>query len=117
MAVTQLAIRSGIAGELLDEIRLVVTEAVTNAVRHAYPEPTGTDAFHVTAAVVGNELWVLVADDGCGYQTPSRDPGLGLGLTLIAQFSEEYVITERATGGTEVRMRFPMPAHRESGDG
>ena len=117
VAATQLAIRSGIGGELLDDIRLAVTEAVTNAVRHAYPERTGTHVFHVTAAVVGNELWVLVADDGCGYQTPSRDPGLGLGLTLIAQSSEEYVITERATGGTEVRMRFPIPANHEPGDG
>ena len=71
VAATQIAIRSGVAGELLDEIRLVVTEAVTNAVRHAYPERTGTDVFHVTAVVVENELWVLVADDGCGYQTLS----------------------------------------------
>ena len=109
VAATQIAIRSGVAGELLDEIRLVVTEAVTNAVRHAYPERTGTDVFHVTAVVVENELWVLVADDGCGYQTPSQDPGLGLGLALIAQFSEEYVITQLAPGGTEVRMRFPIP--------
>jgi anti-sigma regulatory factor (Ser/Thr protein kinase) len=113
LAVAQFANRSGIAGEPLDEVRLVVTEAVTNAVRHAYPERTEADAFHLTAAVAGNELWVLVADDGCGYQTPSQDPGLGLGLTLIAQLSQEYVITERSTGGTEVRMQFPIPANAE----
>ena len=117
LAVTQFATRSGIVSELLEEIRLVVNEAVTNAVRHAYPEPTGTDAFHVTAALAGNELWVLVADDGCGYQTPSRRPGLGLGLTLIGQLSEEYVITQRATGGTELRMRFPISPDSEAADG
>jgi diguanylate cyclase (GGDEF)-like protein/PAS domain S-box-containing protein len=50
-----------------------------------------------------------VADDGCGYQPPSQNPGLGWGLTVIAQLSQEYVITERATAGTEVRMRFPIP--------
>ena len=117
LAVTQFAIRSGIAGELLEEIRLAVTEAVTNAVRHAYPQPTGTDAFHLTAAVAGNELWVLVADDGCGYQTPSQDPGAGLGLTIIAQLSAQYVITQRATGGTEVRMPSPIPTNREPAHG
>ena len=106
LAVTQFATRSGIAGETLEAVRLAVTEAVTNAVRHAYPDRTG--AFHVTAAVTGNVLWVLVADDGCGHQTPSQRPGLGWGLTLIANVSEEYVITQRATGGTEVRMRFPI---------
>jgi serine/threonine-protein kinase RsbW len=112
LAVTQFAARSGVAGEPLDAVRLAVTEAVTNAVKHAYPETTG--AFHVTAAVTGGELWVLVADDGCGYQTPSRHPGLGCGLTIIAQLSEEYVITERATGGTEVRMPFRIPPSTES---
>jgi serine/threonine-protein kinase RsbW len=115
LAVTEFAGRSGITGEPLEDIRLAVTEAVTNVVRHAYPDLT-TGAFHVTAAVAGEELWVLVADDGCGYQAQSALPGLGWGLTLIAKLSDEYVITERATGGTEVRMRFPMPG-REPADG
>ena len=37
LAVTQLATRSGIKGEPLEAIRLAVTEAVTNVVKHAYP--------------------------------------------------------------------------------
>ncbi len=115
-AITQFAARSGIAGEQLDDVRLAVTEAATNVVKHAYPDLT-TGVFHVTAAVAGEELWVLVADDGCGYQTPSVVPGLGWGLTLIARLSDEYVITERATGGTEVRMRFPIPLRSEAPDG
>jgi serine/threonine-protein kinase RsbW len=115
-AVTNFAARRGITGEPLENIRLAVTEAATNAVRHAYPELT-TGAFHVTAAVAGEELWVLVADDGCGFQTPSELPGLGWGLTLIAKLSEEYVITQRATGGTEVRMRFPMQSGSGPADG
>ncbi|HET9125071.1 MAG TPA: ATP-binding protein [Solirubrobacteraceae bacterium] len=106
-AVAQYAARNGIGGELLDGIRLAVSEAVTNVVMHAYPDRSG--AVHVTAAVAGAELWVLVADDGCGHRTPSRQPGLGWGLTVIAQHSRDYVITERALGGTEVRMRFPIP--------
>jgi anti-sigma regulatory factor (Ser/Thr protein kinase) len=106
-AVARYAARNGIGGELLDGIRLAVSEGVTNVVMHAYPDATGV--FQLTAAVAGEELWVLIADDGCGYRTPSRQPGLGWGLTVIAQHSKEYVITERATGGTEVRMRFPIP--------
>lgn len=106
-AAAQFATRCGIEGEPLDAIRLAVSEAVTNVVLHAYRAQTG--AFHLTAAVAGEELWVLVADDGCGYKTPSQQPGLGWGLTIIAQQSSEYVIAERATGGTEVRMQFPIP--------
>ena len=69
----------------MEAIRLAVTEAVANVVRHGYPERPG--AFHVTTAVAGGELWVLVSDDGCGYQTPSQSPGLGWGLALIALHS------------------------------
>jgi serine/threonine-protein kinase RsbW len=106
-SVAQFAARSGIGDAALDAIRLAVSEAVTNVVLHAYRDRTGT--FHLTAAVAGEELWVLVADDGCGYKTPPQQPGLGWGLTIIAQHSKHYIITERATGGTEVRMRFPIP--------
>ena len=116
LAVTQFAARSGITGEPLDDIRLAVTEAATNVVKHAYPDLT-TGVFYVTAAIAGEELWVLVSDDGCGYRASSRIPGLGWGLTLIAKLSEEYVIIERATGGTEVRMRFPITPGGELADG
>jgi anti-sigma regulatory factor (Ser/Thr protein kinase) len=105
--ITQFATEQGISGKDLDAVRTAVTEAVTNVVRHAYDDDDG--AFHLTAAFTATELWVLVADDGCGYQVPSSRPGLGLGLGLIARYSDEYVITERAAGGTEVRMRFPTP--------
>jgi serine/threonine-protein kinase RsbW len=115
LAVTQFATRSGIAGDPLEAVRLAVTEAVTNVVKHAYPGRTG--AFHVTVAVADSELWVLVSDDGCGYQTPSQCPGLGWGLALIARYSEGYVITERGTGGTEVRMRFPIAPSSEPEEG
>jgi len=114
-SVVEFATRSGIRGAQLDAIRLAVSEAVTNVVLHAYPDRSG--AFYLTTAVAGQELWVLVADDGCGYKTGSRRPGLGWGLTIIAQESEEYVITERATGGTEVRMRFPIPPSDEPATG
>jgi anti-sigma regulatory factor (Ser/Thr protein kinase) len=116
LVVTQLATGAGIGGKSLQAVRLAVTEAVTNAVLHAYPPPA-EGAFHLTVAVAGDELWVLVTDDGCGYQTPSRRPGLGLGLALIARFSDEFVITQRATGGTEVRMRFPISLDREPAEG
>jgi serine/threonine-protein kinase RsbW len=106
-AITQFALRSGITGEPLEDVRLALTEAATNVVKHAYPE-LGTGVFYVTAAVAAEELWVLVSDDGCGYRASSQVPGLGWGLTLIAKLSQEYVITERGTGGTEVRMRFPI---------
>jgi serine/threonine-protein kinase RsbW len=90
----------------LDAIRLAVSEAATNVVRHAYPNTHG--ALYITACALHGELWVLVSDDGCGHQTPARNPGLGLGLALIAEACSEFVLTERADGGTEARMGFAL---------
>ena len=63
---------------------------------------------HVTAALVSNDPWVLIADDGCGLEPVARRPGLGLGLGLIAQLSDHLAIAPRSGGGTEVRMRFTL---------
>lgn len=97
----------GFRGDQLDRVRLAVSEAVTNAVRHAYRGDPGEVG--LTARVAGGELWLLVSDDGCGYQTPAVDPGLGFGLAVIADAADGFVITERAEGGTEVRMHFDLP--------
>ncbi len=95
---------AGLSGEALHAVRLAVSEAVTNAVRHAYRGCAGR--IYVTAARLPDEFVVLVADDGCGYQTPAENPGFGWGLAVIADATDHFVITERGSGGTEVRMRF-----------
>jgi hypothetical protein len=63
---------------------------------------------------VSGELWILISDDGCGLQPRADRPGLGLGLGLISQLSDDCAIVSRASGGTEVRIRFNLvdaPAH------
>jgi anti-sigma regulatory factor (Ser/Thr protein kinase) len=106
-ALTAVAVAAGAAGERLEEIRLAVSEALTNAVVHAY---RGGEAgrFHVTAAVASNELWVLVGDDGRGLHAWNESRGLGIGLSLISGLSDDFSIVTRASGGTEVQMRFDL---------
>lgn len=108
--VTRLAVAAGFSGEPLDRVRLALTEAVTNVVRHAYRGDSGH--VEVTARTFPGELWILVADEGCGYQRPCGNPGLGFGLALMADASEDFVIAERAEGGTEVQLQFRLTASR-----
>jgi anti-sigma regulatory factor (Ser/Thr protein kinase) len=106
-AVAEFAQGLGATDAQLDAIRLAVSETVTNAVVHAYPcAPNGE--INLTAALAGGELWVLVADDGVGHQTPPRRPGLGWGLPLVAEAADSFVVAERSGGGTEVQMRFRL---------
>jgi stage II sporulation protein AB (anti-sigma F factor) len=111
-AVVEFARTGGIGDAELDALRLAVTEAVTNAVLHGCDAATGH--VQLTAARVSDEIWVLVADDGCGFlHAPPESRGLGCGLALIADACDELEIAERADGRTELRMRFTHaePAH------
>jgi serine/threonine-protein kinase RsbW len=105
-ALSDFAAAAGADRTKLEAVRLATSEALTNAVLHAYAGDPGE--VYVTAAIVGPELWVLVGDDGRGLEPRSNRPGLGLGLGLISQVTDELAIVPRAGGGTEVRMRFDL---------
>jgi anti-sigma regulatory factor (Ser/Thr protein kinase) len=111
---TAFASEAGAGGDRLDAIRLAASEAVTNAVMHAYrsgQKASGKDsaAIHVTASYVAGEVWVLIADAGTGLRArSSSSSGLGLGLALIAQLADDLQILSRSTGGTELRMCFKL---------
>jgi serine/threonine-protein kinase RsbW len=110
-SVATVAAAAGAAGVRLEEIRLAVSEALTNAVLHAYRDGE-TGRFHVTAAVASNELWVLIGDDGRGLHAWNDSRGLGIGLSLISGLSDDFSIVTRASGGTEVQMRFDLKGAR-----
>jgi anti-sigma regulatory factor (Ser/Thr protein kinase) len=103
---SQFAVDAGADRAKVEAVQLAASEALTNAVLHAYPEEPGS--VYVTAALVADELWVLIADDGHGLEPRTDRPGLGLGLGLISQVTDELAIVPRAGGGTEVRMRFDL---------
>ena len=114
--VVAFAAQRGATERQLEAIRLAVSEAVSNVVVHAYNGASDGDGdgdgdggrVHVTAQIAARELWILISDEGRGFQAPAHNPGLGWGLPLIAHMSDRLEIAERAEGGTEIRMRFPL---------
>jgi serine/threonine-protein kinase RsbW len=105
-AITEFATSIGARGERVDAIKLAASEALTNVVQHAYPTRPG--GIHVSAWLAGGELWVLIADVGCGLHAGPESKGLGLGLALISQMADGFAVVERSSGGTELRMRFEL---------
>jgi anti-sigma regulatory factor (Ser/Thr protein kinase) len=115
-AVAELAAAAGMHGERLEDVRLAVSEAVTNSVAYAYEGAPGD--VHVIAAVVSGELWVVIADDGMGMRRrPSDIRGLGLGLGLMARVSDALTILTRSSGGVEVQMRFQLGEQADAATG
>lgn len=112
-SLTDFAADAGANAEQLEAIRLATSEAVTNAVMHAYDGGQKGNVL-VSASYIEDEVWLLVADTGKGLRPRSGSPGLGLGLALIAQLADDFQILSRGSGGTELRLRFRLPARKRS---
>jgi anti-sigma regulatory factor (Ser/Thr protein kinase) len=110
----------GMAARRLDDVRLAVSEAVTNAVMHGYRDVVGT--VHATATLTDGALWISIRDFGCGMQPQpiaTGRAGMGLGLALIGRLVSEMKVAPQPGGGTDLRMRFelmsaPLSAGRSS---
>jgi len=112
-AVADFITGAGISEPLLTDVKLAVSEAVTNAVLHAYVGARRPGRVRVSAWLERNDLHVEVSDDGAGMMPRLDSPGLGVGLPFIADTTDTLDIGISPRGGTLLRMTFGLcPAAR-----
>ncbi len=112
-AVVALARSVGATQEALDDVRLAISEAVTNVVVHAYiGMPPGP--LHLTAKVEGRRLEVCVRDEGGGLRARPDSPGIGVGLPLIAAVTESLQLANSEGQPSSVTMAFNLDAARSA---
>jgi serine/threonine-protein kinase RsbW len=96
--------------ELLGDLKLALTEACTNSVRHAYAGAEGT--VEILYELHSDRLVVEVSDRGNGFVPPVQLGGVleaddlaegGLGIAIIEALADEFEISERAEGGSHLR--------------
>lgn len=95
---------------VVDDLQLVVEEAVSNGVEHAYRScPSGTVEVELELRPADHDpvVMVSVTDHGRWRPAPLRPRGRGRGLTLISQLTRglEIAIT---TGGTRLTCAVPV---------
>jgi anti-sigma regulatory factor (Ser/Thr protein kinase) len=112
--VVRLARAAGADERQIERLRLAVSEAMSNAVVHAYGKEGGV--VRLTATAIAGDLVVVVADDGCGLGVAPKSAGLGLGLGVITQLADGVTLRRRSSGGTQVEMRFAIGDPRERAD-
>jgi serine/threonine-protein kinase RsbW len=94
---------------LVEDMRLAVTEACTNVVRHAYngAEADEQNAMRVELRPQPRGMLVVVEDRGRGLGPSPDAGGPGLGLPLIAALTEELQVSHGPGGrGSRVAMSF-----------
>lgn len=87
---------------------LCVSEAITNAVLHAYRDASSPGTVEMDADAFPDHVWITVRDRGQGLTPRIGSPGLGVGLPIISQTATATEIRTPQSGGTEIAMRFEL---------
>jgi serine/threonine-protein kinase RsbW len=108
LALTAIAGVRPVSDEALHDLKLALTEACTNSVKHAYGEDSGS--VDIVYELLADRLAVEVGDAGAGFDPGSGqangDEDLeegGLGIAIIRALTDEVEIGEREGGGSRLR--------------
>jgi anti-sigma regulatory factor (Ser/Thr protein kinase) len=91
--------------DVIADMRLAVTEACTNVVRHAY-DGVDPGPLEIVIRPVGEALDVIVTDHGRGIGPSPDTAGPGLGLPLIAALANSLEIQHAPRAGSRLAMSF-----------
>lgn len=111
LALTGLAQLRDIDEDAMADLKLALTEAVSNSVRHAYGSK-GDGQVDITYELRPDRLGIEVVDDGHGFD-PDEAPSIdgeelsegGLGIAIIRTIADEFEIDSKP-GARGSRLRF-----------
>jgi serine/threonine-protein kinase RsbW len=108
LALTGLARTRVLSAEIVADLKLALTEACSNSVRHAYDEGR-EGVVEILYELSDDRIAIQVTDDGSGFdpETLERaqeelDEG-GLGIAIIRALTDELEIGARPEGGSRLR--------------
>ena len=111
--------------EEISDIKTAVSEAVTNAIIHAYPESGGDIEAYFKRE--NKKITVIITDYGVGikdvkksmqplYTTLHTQERSGMGFTFMEAFSDEITVKSEPGKGTTVKLIKTMGKGEECGE-
>lgn len=108
--------------EELAELKTAVSEAVTNAIVHAYPDTDGT--VYLEGSTDGENVYITVRDNGIGiddiarareplYTGKPEEERSGLGFSIMESFCDGIEVESCVGKGTVVRLSKRMGGRKE----
>jgi serine/threonine-protein kinase RsbW len=108
LALTGLARTRVLSAEIVADLKLALTEACSNSVRHAYDEGR-EGVVEILYELSDDRIAIQVTDDGSGFDPQileraqeELDEG-GLGIAIIRALTDELEIGARPEGGSRLR--------------
>lgn len=110
MLVAALAAHADLTLAELDEIKVAVSEAVSNAIIHGYENDPG-QTVEVIAEISANKLTVEVKDEGVGIENieqamepnySATEDRMGLGFSFMKSFMDQVEVISAPGKGTTV---------------
>lgn len=100
--------------EELSDLKTAVSEAVTNAIIHAYRDERGK--IDMRAELIGNEVTIEIRDYGVGipdikqameptYTTRPEWERSGMGFAFMEAFTDELIVESEPEKGTVIRLK------------
>lgn len=97
----------------ISDVKTAVSEAVTNAIVHGYPDSVGS--IDVEAEIEDNILHIIIRDYGVGinnveevlepfFTTKLDEERSGMGFTIMKNFMDEVLVDSKLNKGTVVKM-------------
>jgi serine/threonine-protein kinase RsbW len=110
LALTGIGRLRELSDELLADLKLALTEAASNSVRHAYGEDNA-GVVEISYLLLPDRLVIEVIDEGAGFDpeasegSPNELSEGGLGIAIIRAVTDELDIGPNPNGGGS-RLRF-----------
>ncbi len=114
--------------EELNDIKTAVSEAVTNAIVHAYFNRIGIVTMELyTLSGCGRTVFIRISDRGCGiadvkqameplFTTCSDAERSGLGFTMMQSFCDKVTVRSRVDKGTSVLLQKKLSSKEHGGE-
>ena len=120
LAVSGVAARMNFSIEEIEDIKVSISEACTNAIQHAYNDNADQNIIDIKMTIDNDELSIVVQDFGQGFDLSTlgtteqkhkskKKLGLGLGLTFIESLMDDTHFQSKIGEGTTIQMKKQSP--------
>jgi serine/threonine-protein kinase RsbW len=112
LTISGILARMNFSAEEVEDVKVAVSEACTNAVQYAYQKSQKTNFIYIKVTQKPKAVEIIIEDNGTGFnpEKPIKqkikddDIHMGLGIVFMKNLMDELTISSKKNVGTKVTM-------------